>query len=245
LIKKKKKNDRAFGIFAQAFALQQEGKLGEAVQAYREVLLLDRNHVPAWNNLAGVLRKLRHFEAAAGCAKRAVDLAPHNYSFLSTYGNALASLDRKAEALAAHAQAARHCHNDFNIRKNYALTLRAFRKYEEALLHFNAACILKPDDPDVQLERAMMYLQLGRYEEGWKDFEVRRRMDWMKCLHLNHLRWDGGDFGDKTVLLCAEQGFGDTILCSRYIPMLKTRGGRVVFVCKKDDFSSPSTGLIG
>jgi hypothetical protein len=56
----------------------------------------------------------------------------------------------------------------------------------------------------------------------------------MKCLHLNHLRWDGRDFHDKTILLCAEQGFGDTILSSRYVPMLKKRGGRIVFVCDKN-----------
>ena len=228
------KHAEANELFDKAFLLQQQDKLAEAVQAYQEVVCLDRNHVAAWNNLAGALRKLGHFEAAAACAKRAVDLCPQNYSHLSTYGNTLVSLDRKEEALAVHAEAFRHYPDDFITRKNYALALRAFRKYEDALFHFNAACALEPENPDIQLERAMMYLQLGRYEEGWKDFEIRCQTDWMKCLHLNRLRWDGQNFKGKTVLLCAEQGFGDTILCSRYIPMLKMRGGRIIFVCRKE-----------
>jgi hypothetical protein len=197
-------------------------------------LHLDRSHSASWNNLASILRKLGHFEAAAACAKRAVDLSPQDYPGLSNYGNALVALDRKTDSLVVHAEAVRHCPNDFVIRKNYGLALRAFGKYEEALFQFNAACALEPRNADIELERSMACLQLGKFEEGWKAVESRCQLDWMKCRHLNQVRWDGSNFQGKTVLLCAEQGFGDTILCSRYIPMLKMRGGRIVFVCKKN-----------
>ena len=45
-------------------------------------------------------------------------------------------------------------------------------------------------------------------------------------------RWHGEDIKGKTLLVYEEQGFGDTILCSRYIPLLQARGAKVVLECK-------------
>ena len=38
-------------------------------------------------------------------------------------------------------------------------------------------------------------------------------------------RWDGGDLAGKRILIHSEQGLGDTIHISRYMPMLAERGG--------------------
>ena len=42
-------------------------------------------------------------------------------------------------------------------------------------------------------------------------------------------RWRGG-----TILLCAEQGFGDTIQFIRYAPLVSRQGGRVIINCQAD-----------
>src|SRR5262249_36153770 len=41
--------------------------------------------------------------------------------------------------------------------------------------------------------------------------------------------WDGSDLKGKRILIHAEQGFGDTIQFSRYLPMVAEQGGEVVF----------------
>ena len=46
-------------------------------------------------------------------------------------------------------------------------------------------------------------------------------------------QWDGQEYADKTVLIHAEQGLGDTIQFIRYAPLCRARGGRVVFECPK------------
>ena len=45
-------------------------------------------------------------------------------------------------------------------------------------------------------------------------------------------RWQGEDFSGKTLLLTPEQGFGDAILSSRFLPQVKARGGSVWLECK-------------
>jgi len=225
---------RISAAFQKGCALQKKDRLEEAARAYREVLHLDPDHISSLNNLATALRKLGHHGTAAAYSRRVSELAPLNYHYLSNYGNALLSLDRKSEALTVHAEAVIRSPGDFIIRKNYAIALREFGKHDEALFHFNVANTMKPGDPDIQWELAGLYLRTGRFEEGWKAFEVRWQFDWMKSPHHDHPRWTGESFRDKTIMLCAEQGFGDTILCSRYIPMLKMRGGRIIFICKKN-----------
>jgi hypothetical protein len=43
--------------------------------------------------------------------------------------------------------------------------------------------------------------------------------------------WDGSPLNGKTILLHAEQGFGDTIQFARFIRMVAAQGGRVVVEC--------------
>ena len=47
-------------------------------------------------------------------------------------------------------------------------------------------------------------------------------------------RWNGSPLEGKTILVHAEQGLGDTIQFVRYLAMMKSRGGQVLFECPPD-----------
>ena len=47
-------------------------------------------------------------------------------------------------------------------------------------------------------------------------------------------RWDGSSLEGKTILVFAEQGLGDTIQFARYLPLVKERGGTVLFHCQRE-----------
>src|SRR5262249_35862304 len=46
-------------------------------------------------------------------------------------------------------------------------------------------------------------------------------------------RWDGSELNGRRVLLANEQGLGDTLHFIRYAPLVKQRGGTVLFSCPK------------
>lgn len=58
------------------------------------------------------------------------------------------------------------------------------------------------------------------------------RMEYYRYVYRNSTHWDGhAPLKNKTVIVYAEQGFGDIIMFSRYIPDLKARECKVYFHC--------------
>jgi len=114
-----------------------------------------------------------------------------------------------------------------------ALDLRQNR-LEEALEGFNLAIIQQPEFVNAHWHKAFVCLLLGDYSQGWKEYEWRhRRSDNRNVRPFRQPVWDGSDLSGKTILVHDEQGCGDTFQFVRFLPLVKARGGRVVFECRR------------
>jgi hypothetical protein len=75
--------------------------------------------------------------------------------------------------------------------------------------------------------RSLELLAAGDYEKGFEEFAIRwqlfprlmsaRAQQWAQWLPY----WNGEDITGKRLIILAEQGFGDTIMLLRFVPMLK------------------------
>ncbi len=77
--------------------------------------------------------------------------------------------------------------------------------------------------PHFQLAEAL--LLRGEWERGWDEYQWRFDLPGNAPLMpaTTQPRWDGTPFDDGTLLLVADQGFGDVIQFSRYIPWAAER----------------------
>lgn len=205
----------------------------EACSVYEEIIKKDPTHANSWANLGTTLRKLGKYEASKACAEKALELKPENPSYLTNYGNILTDLDLKDEALAAHAKAYALKPKDFLINNNYGKALREFCYYERALKHFLIAQDLNPKHGLTKSDIAFTYLYMGNYKDGWEHFESRWLMEEANLRPSKKPRWAGQDLKGKTLLVYTEQGFGDVMLMSRYLPLIHARGvAKILLECK-------------
>lgn len=220
--------------FKAAVALYESGKHAEAADAFRAILKKSPTHNGAWLNLGTALRKMGHHEASLAATTRALELKPDDAGTLTNLGNCLVDLDRLGEALALHEKAMALKPGDFLVRRNYTIALREAGMFQKALPIFEDLLKQKPDDISLGWEKALTHLYLADYKKGWDAFEIRWKLPGMnERVSSKAKKWKGEDLAGKTLLIYEEQGFGDSILCSRYIPLIAARGGKVIMECKK------------
>jgi len=217
------------------------GRTEEAVAAYRRAAELRADFPEAYLNLANSLKALGRYEEAAGAYRRATALRSDYAEAHTNLGVVLDRLHRLEEALASFLAAAEFDGGTRLSFDNVGLALSALNRHEEALLFFERARAAEPEAAEPVFHAGIARLAMGDFERGWRDYEARLRMPGRRVTsEFPQPAWDGkGDIAGKTILLHAEQGLGDTILFSRYLPEVVKTGARVVVEVQK-----PLAGLM-
>lgn len=211
-----------------AVALTRQNKLAEAAECCHRAIGLDPNFADAHTNLGRVLRAKFQLNEAAECCRRAIALEPLRADPHNTLALVLRDQGKPSEAQ-VHCRRALELKPDFpRAANNLALVLRDERRFDEALGWFDRALELAPDFAEAHLNRGLTLLLLGRWADGWSEYEWRWRVPTWGAMREPQLAWDGSTPAGRTVLVYAEQGLGDTLQFIRYVPLLESRGARVI-----------------
>ena len=203
----------------------------EALASHDRALALRPDYTEAHYNRGNALHKLKRFAEALASYECALALRPDFVEALANRGVALHSLNRFEEALASYDRA-------LAVRPDYAKafvdqgdSLCELRRFEEALASYDRAIALWPDYAEAHGHEAMWRMLIGDFERGWQKLDWA----WIAVRQRNAKRsfsqpqlFGSHELEGKTVLLHAEQGFGDMIQFCRYVPLVAERGARVI-----------------
>ncbi|HVY57722.1 MAG TPA: tetratricopeptide repeat-containing glycosyltransferase family protein [Xanthobacteraceae bacterium] len=207
------------------------GRHEEALESYGKSLDLapdPAGTIAALHQRARSLAALGRTQAAISDLDRLLAIAPAHAVALNDRGLALRRLQRPAEALASYELAIAAQPGFAEALNNRGVTLLDLGRPQEALASVIAAQAARPDYADARRNEGLIRLMLGDFAAGWPKYEWRwkSRSDWPP---MQLPVWDGhSELAGKTLLLHAEQGFGDTVQFVRYVAALASRGARVV-----------------
>jgi tetratricopeptide (TPR) repeat protein len=165
-------------------------RFAEAEQAFRAAVELSPALAEAWSNLGDLLSLRKCFAEAESALRLALELNP----LLQDARVNLGVLEARRGNLLA------------------------------AIEHYDQLLLGDPSAADVRWNRGLCHLALGNYSQGWEDYESRFLDARFPGFHYrgfgpSGLR-DPQDLKGRHILLYGEQGLGDAIQFSRFVPLV-------------------------
>ncbi len=199
----------------------------EAVAAYEAALSLTPDAPDLRLGLARALLALERGAEAEQLLRAELAVRPEDPQVLAATGMAMALQDRTADALDCLRHAVRLAPSEARNWEAMGLALRDLGRWPEALGPFAEAARLAPENADIRANYAYALLAHGEFATAWPHFEWRTKKP--GNARLREPMWDG-TATDRTVLVHAEQGLGDTLQFVRFVSEAARRA-RVILGC--------------
>jgi tetratricopeptide (TPR) repeat protein len=189
----------------------------------------DSKNLSALHQLGVLHREEEELEKSAEYLTTAHDLRPSDLNIAMELANTLNMLNRDAESMELYIQILNVNPNITGALYNFGYTLKKQGLFHRALEVYDKVLAQKPDYALARFSRANTLLTLGDLAQGWQEYEWRFKAYNESPEKFSAPLWDGSDINGKTILLCSEQGLGDTLQFVRYAQLLKNNGAHVIF----------------
>lgn len=185
-------------------------------------------------HLSGIVAfRLGRRDEALAKIERAIQHGPDIRLYLRNISEVYRALGRSDEALASARRAVALAPNDPVCLHNLAVIQYHRLELDDCIASAEQALALNPFLPGSHFQLAEALLLRGEWERGWHEYQWRFNLPDSAALMppTTQPRWDGSPFDDGTLLLIADQGFGDVIHFSRYIPWASERCQNIAIAC--------------
>ncbi|MGE5363042.1 MAG: tetratricopeptide repeat protein [Bacteroidota bacterium] len=209
-----------------------------AIVNYLKVISMQPSHAASLSNVGLLYSEQKDYVMAEKYLAEAMSCNPEYLNGINNMGHVKLKQNKLEEAWSLFERAISIMpRSDYRFRASMLNNLGVVKfkqgDFRQAIELYDEALKTDPDSVSAHTNKASVLLLLGKFTEGWKEYEWRmEKSDWGKRKLKNPLPDDRYISGRK-ILVYGEQGYGDTIQFVRYLPILKKLGCTVIFECER------------
>jgi hypothetical protein len=210
---------------ARALSAAKLRRINEAIGICRDLLVSNPDLPGALGLLGGILGQEGRVDEAIRLLKSAVSRQPNVGNWHLNLCALYRGKNMLDDALQSGLEAIRHSPDTAAHRVELALTHLTRGERALASLRYREALAREPENPAAHMGLGELLLSLGEYGPGWMEYYWRNKLDQARGTlpKMTSAQWNGMTLPGGTLLLVADQGFGDMIQFARYIPRIKER----------------------
>lgn len=222
-------------LFALASQLHAQGRLEETKTVLQRLLAAAPDHATALNLMGIACGQQGDLPTGCGYVERAIAIAGDQPIFLRNLCELRRQNDDAFNAVTAGRRAVAVAPDDLIARLNLAMAEQDALDLDAALDNALSVAAIEPENGSAHFLIAQVALMRGDLPLGWKEYAWR----W-KIPGADRPRpaaevpdWSGAPI-EGTLLLIADQGFGDILQFARYLPWARSRCGTLIIGCPRD-----------
>ncbi|MDD3012709.1 MAG: tetratricopeptide repeat protein [Candidatus Gastranaerophilales bacterium] len=207
-------------------------KTTDAINCFKIATQLKPNDPAVLLNIGNAYREAHHTETALEYYLKALELMPDKAEVYVNLGNIYSDIYEFEQAIGFYNKAIELKPDYVEAYLNLGSLFITMKNIEDAMNCFQKALEIKPNYAETHLNLGTTYLLMKDFTNGFKHYEWRDKVKDIKHPKYTEFqmpKWDGSPLEGKTLLVCHEQGLGDTLQFVRYLPQLVSNGGKVLF----------------
>ena len=198
------------------------------------------------------LNKLQDYSSAIEYFERFISLFQQDDEVYNILGHlySLVYKDKKLEQQKQYFLAAHNLKKNTRLYiRNIIFTLFRLGEYEAVEKYYNILLNLNPEHSDYYYYGCFLVNQKN-FKEGYKYLQHRFEKEGddksiIPAVLDKNKYWNGENLTGKTILVHCEQGFGDTIMYSRFVKDLSKKAKKVYFVVQDELFELINISNLG
>lgn len=211
----------------------QAGRQTDAVDGYTQYLARYPKDAGIWTNLGALYRVMGQHEMGRTAQSRAFALNPDDKGIINNYSNILSDLGDYAHSIELRQKSLKM---DSTYLMHHAMIGRCYRgmgEYHKAIEYLTPMVAKYPQEPEIKLQLAFAQLGAGEYGAAFRNYDARWDTEELDPPEVPFTKWeDGMSVNGKALLILPEQGFGDMVLLTRFIPLIAAKGAKIRLVAK-------------
>ena len=217
-----------YGLSNRSNTFMQKNMLDKALQDINLAIEKKPTESKFWYNKSNIYKKLNDNTSCLHCLNKSIELNPKNVQALNNKCSVLEETGQLEEAILLNNECLKIEFENPLFHYNKGAILSRLGKLNLAQESLKKAIELKPDHFEAKWNLANCQLLNGKFEEGLKNFESRRKLSfWENRNFYKPELQEISQVKGKKILVTSEQGLGDTIQFARFAEKLSFLGGDI------------------